>query len=60
MPTRNFSFNYNKNIFLAYVKSDIDNLKKLSIEVEGKKYELNHVPIPCDFHARNLDTLLRC
>ena len=38
----NYSFNYKKNIFLAYVKADIDNLKKLTIEVEGKKYQLNH------------------
>ena len=38
----NYSFNYKKNIFLAYVKSDVDIVKKLTIEIEGKKYQLNH------------------
>ena len=38
----NYSFNYKKNIFLAYVKTDIDMTKKLTIEIEGKKYILNH------------------
>ena len=37
----NYSFNYKKNIFLAYVKEDID-FNKLTIEVEGKRYLLNH------------------
>ena len=37
----NYSFYYKKNIFLAYVKEDID-IKKLTIEVEGKKYSLHH------------------
>ena len=37
----NYSFNYKKNIFLAYVKTDIDMTKKLTIEIEGKKYTLN-------------------
>ena len=37
----NFSFYYNKNIFLAYVKTDRDLFhKSLSIEVEGKKYKI--------------------
>lgn len=38
----NYSFNYKKNIFLAYIKADLNIMKKLYIEVEGKKYELNH------------------
>ena len=38
----NYSFNYKKNIFLAYVKADFDIMNKLTIEVEGKKYQLNH------------------
>ena len=35
----NFSFCYNKNICLAYVKNEI-NLKNLYLEVEGKRYAL--------------------
>ncbi len=38
----NYSFNYKKNIFLAYINADTDILKKLTIEIEGKKYLLNH------------------
>ena len=38
----NYSFYYKKNIFLAYVKPDLNIINKLTIEVEGKKYELNH------------------
>ena len=38
----NYSFNYKKNIFLAYVKADIDLTNNLNIEVEGRKYLLNH------------------
>ena len=38
----NYSFNYKKNIFLAYVKADIDITKNLTIEIEGKKYLLNY------------------
>ena len=38
----NSSFNYKKNIFLAYINADTDILKKLTIEIEGKKYLLNH------------------
>ena len=38
----NYSFNYNKNIFLAYIKAEIDILEKLFIEVEGIKYEIQH------------------
>ena len=38
----NYSFYYKKNIFLAYVKADIDITKNLTIEIEGKKYSLNH------------------
>ena len=40
----NYSFNYNKNIFLAYVKADDNIVNRLSIEVEGKKYRLKHEP----------------
>ena len=40
----NYSFYYSKNIFLAYVKADEKIIKHLSIEVEGKKYKLNHEP----------------
>ena len=36
----NYSFIYNKNIFLAYVRTDIDLSDKLSIEVEEKKYDI--------------------
>ena len=36
----NFSFCYNKNICLAYVKSEI-NYKNLYLEVEGKRYALH-------------------
>ena len=38
----NYSFNYKKNIFLAYVKIRPDMINKLNIEVAGKKFELNH------------------
>ena len=38
----NYSFNYEKNIFLAYVKAELDLTKKLSIEVEGNNYLINH------------------
>jgi glycine cleavage system aminomethyltransferase T/glycine/D-amino acid oxidase-like deaminating enzyme len=38
----NYSFNFKKNIFLAYVKADDYIIKRLSIEVGGKKYRLNH------------------
>ena len=38
----NYSFNYKKNILLAYVKADDNIINKLSIEVEGRKYRLNH------------------
>ena len=38
----NYSFNYKKNILLGYVEVDIDIIKKLTIEVEGKKYQLRH------------------
>ncbi len=36
----NFSFYYNKNICLAYVKGEIGDKQDLFIEVEGKKYAL--------------------
>jgi len=36
----NYSFIYKKNIFLAYINSDIRYMEKLNIEVEGKNYEL--------------------
>ena len=53
----NYSFNYKKNIFLAYVKADLDTMKKLTIEIEGKKYELNHekecLHDPSGEHLRN-------
>ena len=38
----NYSFIYKKNIFLAYVNVDEYAIKTLCIEVEGKKYRLNH------------------
>ena len=38
----NYSFIYNKNIFLAYIKADIDMSNALFIEVEGKQYELHY------------------
>ena len=38
----NYSFNYKKNIFLAYIDAETDTSKKLSIEIEGKKHQLNH------------------
>jgi glycine cleavage system aminomethyltransferase T/glycine/D-amino acid oxidase-like deaminating enzyme len=38
----NYSFNYKKNIFLAYVKTSLDIINDLTIEVEGKKYQLKH------------------
>ena len=40
----NYSFNYKKNIFLAYVETDPNIIRKLNIEIEGKKYELTHEP----------------
>ena len=36
----NFSFYYNKNICLAYVRGELKDDKNLFIEVEGKKYAL--------------------
>ena len=36
----NYSFIYKKNIFLAYVKADIDLSERLFIEVEEKKYDI--------------------
>ncbi len=38
----NYSFCYKKNICLAYVKGDLKNYEDLTLEVEGKKYALNH------------------
>ncbi len=38
----NYSFCYKKNICLAYIKVNKDNLNKLYIEVEGKKYALKY------------------
>jgi len=41
----NYSFYYNKNIFLAYVNNNIQlNHKSLVIEVEGKKYDIVYEP----------------
>jgi glycine cleavage system aminomethyltransferase T len=40
----NYSFKYKKNIFLAYVETDPNIIRKLTIEIEGKKYELTHEP----------------
>ena len=37
----NFSFYYNKNICLAYVKSEIQDSEDLFIEVEGERYSLH-------------------
>ncbi len=37
----NFSFVYNKNICLAYVKSEIQDSENFSIEVQGKRYSLH-------------------
>ncbi len=51
----NFSFCYNKNICLAYVNSETTK-EKLSIEVEGKKYRLEHEEKP--LHDANT-TLMR-
>jgi 4-methylaminobutanoate oxidase (formaldehyde-forming) len=39
----NYSFNYKKNILLAYINNDTD-INKLTIEVEGKRYALQHEP----------------
>ena len=40
----NYSFCYKKNICLAYIKGDLNNYEGLTleVEVEGKKYALNH------------------
>ena len=38
----NYSFCYKKNICLAYIKGDLNNYEGLTLEVEGKKYALNH------------------
>ena len=41
----NYSFNYNKNIFLAYIKTDTDlNHESLSIEVESKTHKIKYEP----------------
>jgi 4-methylaminobutanoate oxidase (formaldehyde-forming) len=36
----NYSFCYEKNIFLAYIKNQIQDLENYSVEVEGKRYPL--------------------
>jgi len=38
----NYSFYYKKNICLAYINGDLKNYEGLTLEVEGKKYALNH------------------
>ena len=38
----NYSFNYNKNIFLAYVETEFITIDNLYIEVEGKNYPIMH------------------
>ena len=38
----NYSFCYKKNICLAFIDGSLKSLKNLSIEVEGKKYQLKH------------------
>ncbi len=38
----NYSFCCKKNICLAYIKGDLNNYEVLTLEVEGKKYGLNH------------------
>tara|TARA_B100000963_G_scaffold343300_1_gene344985 strand:- start:378 stop:1493 length:1116 start_codon:yes stop_codon:yes gene_type:complete len=37
----NFSFYYNKNLCLAYIKGDINDNDDMYVEVEGKRYALN-------------------
>ena len=37
----NFSFYYNKNIWLAYINHEITDNDELFVEVEGKRYALN-------------------
>ena len=38
----NYSFCYKKNICLAFIDGSLKSLKNLSIEIEGKKYQLKH------------------
>ena len=50
----NFSFCYNKNIFLAYVKSDIRDSDNLVIEVEGKRHAIKLEKKPIHDPTSNL------
>ncbi len=50
----NFSFCYNKNIFLAYVKSDIRDCDNLVIEVEGKRHAIKLEKKPIHDPTSNL------
>ena len=40
----NYSFNYKKNIFLAYVDNNYRMNNNLKIEIAGKQYGIKHEP----------------